>query len=334
MSQEKSLTQKEIDALLSILPADGMPLPGGDHFIGSVRAYDFRSPDKFSKEQIRTLQMIHENFARRVSSSLSAYMRATVQIMCVHIEQGSFADFMQNIPSPSLITIFKMDPLPGRMMLAIDTPTVTIVIDRLLGGFGRPADEAHDITDLEQTLMQGVIDYVARELEEAWKNVIALNISVSETTLNPEFAQVALPSDAAVFLGFEIKAREYAGMMSICLPYSLLKPIASELSPHTWVAGEAKETGASYDVLRQHVKEMEVEISVLLGKITASFEDLLHLQQGDVLMLNMVAGHPLPVLVGKCHQFQGQPGQLGSHLAVQIVRIMETPTNGSINHYP
>jgi len=230
MTKEKSLTQKEIDALLSILPADGTPLPGGDHFIGSVRAYDFRSPDKFSKEQIRTLQMIHENFARRVSSSLSAYLRATVQLMCVHIEQGSFADFIQNLPVPSLITILRMDPLPGRMMLALDAATVTIVIDRLLGGFGRPTNEPHDITDLEQSLMSGVNDYIAQELQEAWKNVIALQVSVAETTLNPEFAQVVLPSDAAVFLGFEIKARENSGMLTPVVRMkwnSLIVPVAT-----------------------------------------------------------------------------------------------------------
>lgn len=334
MTKEKSLTQKEIDALLSILPTDGTPLPGGEHIIGSVRAYDFRSPDKFSKEQIRTLQMIHENFARRISSSLSAYMRATVQVMCVHLEQGSFADFMQNITSPSLINIFQMEPLPGRMMLAIDAPTVTIIIDRLLGGFGRPADESHDITDLEQTLMYGVNEYISQDLQEAWKNVIELNIGVSETTLNPEFAQVALPSDAAVFLGFEIKARENTGMMSICLPYSLLKPIASALSPHTWVAGETKETGAHSDALRRHVQEMEVDVSVLLGEISASFEDLLHLHPGDVLMLNTVVGRSLPVLVGECPKFQAQPGQSSRHLAVQIMNVMEAKSNGSVSHNP
>lgn len=333
MAQEKSLTQKEIDALLSILPADGAPITGGDHFVGSVRAYDFRSPDKFSKEQIRTLQMIHENFARRISSSLSAYVRATLQVNCVHIEQGSFADFMQNIPAPSLITILKMEPLPGRMMMAIDAATVSIIIDRLLGGFGRPAEEPHEITDLEQSLMGGVNEYIAQELQEAWKNVIALNIGVTETTLNPEFAQVALPSDAAVFLGFEIKARENTGMMSICLPYAILKPVVSELSPHTWVAGETKETGLYHEALRKHAKEMHVDLSVLLGEITVNFEELLHLRQGDVLMLNTVAGKPLPVLVGSCPKYHGQPGLSGSHLAVQIMKVLEESTNGSVGYH-
>lgn len=333
MSKEKSLTQREIDALLSILPADGTPMPGTDHFVGSVRAYDFRSPDKFSKEQIRTLQMIHENFARRASSSLSAYLRATAQIMCVHIEQGSFADFMQNIQVPSFIIIFKMDPLPGRMMVAIDAATVTICIDRLLGGFGRPSDASHDITDLEQSLMLGVTEYIAQELQEAWKNVIALNISVSETTMNPEFAQVALPSDAAVYVGFEFKTRDNTGMMSVCLPYALLKPIVSELSPHTWVAGEAKEIGANFDTLRKHALDMSVDLSVLLGEITVNFEDLLHLRKGDVLMLNSIAGRPLPVLVGDCPKYQGQPGLSGSHMAVQIVKAMED-MNGTISHHP
>ena len=231
MEPDKTLSQAEIDALLTILPADGLAVPGDPIPFGSARAYDFRSPDKFSKEQIRTLQMIHENFARRVSSSLAAYLRTTVQLTCVHIEQGSFADFIQNIPTPSLIAVLSMEPLPGRVLLALDAATATIAVDRLLGGFGRPAEEDHEITDIEQSLIQRAIATLADGLREAWANVIDLKVNIEETALNPEFVQVALPSDAAILLGFEVKIRAYTGMMNICIPYSVLKPIVSKLSP-------------------------------------------------------------------------------------------------------
>jgi flagellar motor switch protein FliM len=329
MEQEKSLSQKEIDALLSILPADGEPVSDGvDRVIGSVRAYDFRSPDKFSKEQIRTLQMIHENFSRRVSSAIAAYLRATVQLACVHIEQGSFADFIQNIPPSSLAAVLKPDPLPGRLLLTLDPVTATVAVDRLLGGFGRPADSEHQITDIEQTvIVQGLVKYLAEGLQEAWRNVITLNISIEETTLNPEFVQVALPSDAAILLGFEFKIRDSAGMMSICIPYSVLKPIVSELSPHTWVSGEAREAGAHTERLLTHLKRTEIDLSVLLGEMTVEFEELLHLQAGDVLVLNTMVSRPLPVLVGERKRYLGQPGLAGSHMAVQITTIMEEIAN-------
>ena len=327
MDQEKTLSQKEIDALLSILPGDGesQPAVAGDGrppYLGSVRTYDFRSPDMFSKEQIRTLQMIHENFARRVGSALAAYLRATVQLSCVHIEQGSFADFLQNIPTSSVAAVLKAEPLPGRILLTLDATTATVAIDRLLGGFGKPLDE-HEVTDIEQSLIQGVLNYFAEGLQEAWRNVITLQVNLEETTLNPEFVQVALPSDAAIFLGFEIKVRDNNGMMSICIPYSVLKPIISELSPHTWVAGERDEVGKHHEGLIDHLKHTHVELSVLLGEATVDFEDLLHIQNGDVLVLDTLVNRPLPVMVGDQKRYLGHPGLSGSHMAVQITSILE-----------
>lgn len=328
MEKGKSLTQKEIDALLSILPGDGTPLPGVDRFLGSARAYDFRSPDKFSKEQIRTLQMIHENFARRVSSSLAAYLRATAQLAFTHIEQGSFADFIQNISSPVLVAVLKMDPLPGRLLLTLDASTATVAVDRLLGGFGRPVENGHEITDIEQSLLQRMIEYLAEGLRDAWRNVISLQVTTEEITLNPEFVQVALPTDAAIFLGFEIKIRESIGMMSLCIPYSVLKPIISELSPHTWVAGETKDAGSYSEGLISHLKHTQVDISVLLGEVVVEFDDLLHIHSGDVLMLDTSINHALPILVGDCKKYQGQPGLIGRLMAVQVTEITEEVANG------
>jgi flagellar motor switch protein FliM len=316
---EKSLSQKEIDALLAILPADGSPLPSKeDQALGSARVYDFRSPDKFSKEQIRTLQMIHENFARRCSSSLAAYLRTPVQLTFVHVEQGSFADFMQNIITPSLVTVLSMDPLPGRILVTLDSPSATIAIDRLLGGFGLPADSDHEITDIEQSLIKGVIGYIAESLHEAWKNVIDLNITIDDISLNPEFVQVALPSDAAVFLAFETIIRDGAGTMSVCIPYSVLKPIITELSPHTWVAGEARGAGVYRDALLKHLKHVEVDITALLGKIPVSFDDLLHLQEGDVLVLDSNAKKPVPIMLGSDLKYFGRPGLVGHNLSVLL----------------
>lgn len=329
MAQDKTLSQNEIDALLAILPTDGGSLPeNAERFLGSVRTYDFRSPDKFSKEQIRTLQMIHENFARRLSSSLAAFLRATVNVSLVHVEQGSFVDFLQNIPSPSPTTVFKLDPLPGRVMLTFDAVIATTAVDRLLGGFGHPIREHHEITDIEQSLLGSIIDYIADELEEAWRNVLTIKVSVVESTLNPQFVQVALPSDAAVFVGFEVRIRENIGVMSICIPYPVLKPIVSELSPHTWVAGETREAGMYQDGLITHLKRAAVDMSVLLGEVNVDFEDLLHLQAGDVLVLDTHVQRPLPVMLGGHKQYVGQPGTIGRQMAVQIVDVMEEDSNG------
>jgi flagellar motor switch protein FliM len=323
MDGTKPLSQQEIDALLAILPVDGSPLPGDEFIEKPARIYDFRSPDKFSKEQIRTLQMIHENFSRRFSSSLSVFLRAMVQIVCADIQQGSFADFLMGFPSRSFIAVLRMDPLPGRVLLAMDAITSTVIIDRLLGGYGHAAASDHLITDLEQSLLRGIVKYAVEALEDGWRNVITLSIAVEETTLSAEFVQVALPSDAAVFLTFETKVRDHNGMMSICLPYSVLKPIATELSPHAWVAGETRESSGYREAMIKHLKKAEVEVSVQLGEMAVDFEELLYLQVGDVLVLDSVAGRPLPVLIGKRKKYLAQPGLAGSHLAVQVMSVVE-----------
>lgn len=330
MSQDKTLSQKEIDALLAILPSDGGPLPAGDAdgFVGTAKTYDFRSPDKFSKEQIRTLQMIHENFARRLTSVLSAFLRATVSVSLVHVEQGSFVDFLQNIPSPSPTTVFRYEPLPGRVMLAFDTDTAAIAIDRLMGGLGQPIKEEHEITDIDQQLLGSVVDYIAEAIQDAWRNVLSVTVKTVETTLNPEFAQVALPSDAAVFIGFEMRIRDNTGMLSICIPYSVLKPIVSQLSPHTWVAGETRESNIYTDSLISHVKHTYVDLRTLLGEADVDFEEVLQLQVGDVLVLDTHVHRPLPIMIGADKRYSGQPGTIGRQLAVQIVDVMEAKPNG------
>jgi flagellar motor switch protein FliM len=327
-NEKKALTQQEIDALLAILPTDGSPLPGALASGSPARIYDFRSPDKFSKEQIRTLQMIHETFARRISSSLSVYLRTMVQLTLVHIEQGSFVDFIVSVPAPSPVAVLKMDPLPGRILLTLDSTIATITVDRLLGGFGRAVGEGHQITDIEQTLLHGVFEYANESLQEAWRNVIGLKVTTEETALNPEFLQVALPTDPAVFLGFEVKIREDTGRMSICIPYPVLKPIASELSPHTWVAGEAREAGVYREALLQHLKRAQVELAVLLGEVNADFEGLLNLQKGDVLVLDTAVGQPLPMLIGHCKKYLAQPGLSGSYMGVKIISTLEEACSG------
>ncbi len=330
MSQNKTLSQKEIDALLAILPGDGAALPGvePDALATNARAYDFRSPDKFSKEQVRTLQMIHENFARRLTSSLSAFLRTTAFVSLVHVEQGSYVDFLQNIPSPSPTTVFRFDPLPGRVMLALDTDTASVAIDRLMGGLGHSVSDKHEITDIDQMLLVGIIDYIAEAIQEAWRNVTTIAVKTVENTLNPEFAQVALPSDAAVFIGFETRIRDNTGMMSICIPYSVLKPIVSELSPHAWIAGETRGAGVHVDLLETHIRRAEVDMRVLLGEVDLNFEEVLQLQVGDVLVLDTHVQRVLPILIGEHKRFSGHPGTVGHQLAVQIENILEAKNNG------
>ncbi len=320
---DKTLSQKEIDALLAILPADGGPLPvdtaPGPPPAVPAKLYDFRSPSKFSKEQIRTLKMIHESFARRLTSSLSAHMRTSVQATFVYIEQGTYKQLSNHVPEPSVIFIVKLPPLPGRLLLSVDAGLASVFVDRLLGGTGRVMSISHAITDIEVRLVGNVVAHTLDALADAWSNVVELEPRVEESAQNTQFVQVALTSDAAVFIALEIKIQEATGTMTMAIPFPVIKPIIFKLSPHTWVAGQERteESSASID-MRQNLQHIPVDVVAELGSVNLTIAELVSLRSGDVIPLNTHIDSDLPLLTEDQELHRCRPGTVGSQMAVLV----------------
>ncbi|GAB4558624.1 MAG: flagellar motor switch protein FliM [Anaerolineae bacterium] len=326
----ENLSQEEIDALLAMLPADDEPLsspppqPAPD---ASVKRYDFRRTDKFSKEQIRALRMMHENLGRRMAISLSAYLRSPVEITLADIDQGTYATFLSQTLGPAIYNIVSLKPLQGQFVLEIGASLADVIIDRLLGGPGRAWERHREFTDLELALLQGAVSRILDSLAEAWSAVLTVTPKVEETLLNLYFVQVSLLTDATVWVVFEVRVGQVNGYLRLGLPYALLKPISAKLSPHAWIAGSemSRDEGHATDreALVANLYQVPVEIIAVLGEADTPVEAITALKPGDVIPLDSAANRDIKILVAGIHRFWARPGVRGTRLAVEITRLVE-----------
>src|SRR5437867_5204511 len=237
------LSQREIDALLSALPVEETS-PGASSDIAKVgkpvKTYDFRHPEKFSRDQLRTLEFLHENFARRLQTALSAYLRTVVQINMLGLEQGVYDEYTRQVPNPAVLYTISMDPLPGRAILELHPSIVFIIVDRLLGGLGKGLNKSRELTDVEQTLLETVVWEVLSSLKEAWGNIATLQPRLGEVAFTPQFMQIALSSETVLTISFEIRILDSAGTMRICIPENVLEPVMSQVTAQAFYAGSRR----------------------------------------------------------------------------------------------
>jgi len=321
------LSQDEIDALLSALtagPIKAEQAKKADEPPKKVRVYDFRRPSKFSKEQIHTIQAIHENYARLLATYFSAHLRTVVQITVHSVEQLTYDEFIRSLSNPTIINIFQMDPLEGNAILEINPSIVFIIIDRLFGGPGQAPENIRDLTDIERVVVEKVVARVLEILREAWESIIQLRPKLDMIETNPLFTQIVSPSEMVVLISFRTQFGENEGLINLCIPYIVVEPIMSKLSAHYWFAGTAKETTQEniYRITKQ-IQKANLHISAVLGKATIRVGELLELQAGDVIMLDNKVTDPVEVLVGSKKKFLGRPGIVGSKLAVQITSVIK-----------
>ncbi len=323
--QSSALSQAEIDALLSNLgkqeakeEEESVASSGK-----SVRPYDFRRPDKFSKEQVRALQMLHETFARLMSSSLSARLRTVVQGRLASIDQGVYNEFLRQIPGSTILGIIGMEPLPGSIILEISPDIAGAMIDRLLGGPGRSPKRSATVTDIELALLKGLLGTLIQDLEDTWRNIVQVSPQLKDIILNPRFIQVAFQGDAVVILVFEIKLADTTGTITICIPYTVLEPIVPKLSAQSWFMASRKSALTNtVDALRREIQKMTMPVSVVLGSTDVDVEDLLAIQVGDVIRLDSRVGHELDVTVAGRVKYLAVPGRVGNRVAARVTAVV------------
>ena len=227
------LSQDDIDQLLTAISTGD-----SDNFkpvsdTRKIKLYDFKRPDKFSKEQIRTVSVMHETFARLTTTSLSAQLRTLVQVHVASVDQLTYEEFTRSIPSPTTLAVINMDPLKGNAVLEIDPSITFSMIDRLFGGKGVTSmtnNKVRELTDIEQSVMEGIIVRILANMREAWTQVIDLRPRLGQIETNPQFAQIVPPSEMAVLVTLETKFAEVEGMINFCIPYLTIEPIISKLS--------------------------------------------------------------------------------------------------------
>ncbi|KAB2954389.1 flagellar motor switch protein FliM [Heliorestis acidaminivorans] len=320
------LSQSEIDALLNALASGQVTADEvkQEDLANKVRLYDFKRPNKFSKDQIHTLQVIYENFCRSLTTYFSAHLRTLVQISVMSVDQLTYEEFVRSIPNPTIVNIFTMTPLDGNGIMEVNPNIAFSIIDRLFGGTGQPPSKIRGLTEIEQSVFQRTTRRMLDSFAEAWENIaeVSANLEVIET--NPQFVQIVAPTEMVVLITLDCRIGETEGMINICLPYILLEPIISKLSAHFWFSSSAKgRTQEQLDILRSRLEKAKIPMTVLLGQTHLHVSELLDLQKGDVIQLDNQVSEELIVMVGQRRKYWGRPGVVGSKLGVQITSTFD-----------
>ena len=280
----KVLSQDEIDQLLSAISAgeistEEIHQPRDQR---KIKIYDFKRPDKFSKDQIRTVSIMHETFARLTTTSMSAQLRSLVHVHVASVDQLTYEEFIRSIPNPTTLAVIDMDPLKGSAILEIDPAITFSVIDRLFGGQGEGAKFSRDLTDIEQAVMEGIIVRVLGNLRESWSTVIDLRPRLGGIETNPQFASVVAPTEVVIVIKFEVELEQAVGTLIICLPYSTIEPIRFKLYAG-FQSDQLEVDHAWIDRFIDQVRQAEVELSVELGRAKLTPNELLRLKTGDII---------------------------------------------------
>ena len=321
------LSQDEIDQLLTAISSgdsetdDFKPVNSAR----KIKIYDFKRPDKFSKEQLRTVSNMHETFARLTTTSLSAQLRSLVHVHVASVDQLTYEEFIRSIPTPTTLAVINMDPLKGNAVLEIDPAITFSIIDRLFGGTGQGAKVSRDLTDIEASVMEGIIVRILANMREAWTQVIDLRPRLGQIETNPQFAQIVPPSEMVVLVTLETKVGEEEGMMNFCIPYLTIEPIISKLSSQFWFSSVRRSSTTQYlGTLKEKLSDVDMDVVAEIGTINMPIRDVLALRVGDVVRLSTVrVGDPLSLSVGNKKKFYCQPGVVGKKMAVQIIEKID-----------
>ncbi len=324
---DELLSQTEIDQLVAALRSGQVtPEVAAPPEARRIRPYDFRRPDRFSKDQLRTVSILHSAFARMAGMALSVHLRFPVNVTVQAVEQFSYEEFIRSIPSPTVIVLFRLEPLEGRALVEFSTSLALAMVDRLLGGPGRPDQPLRPLTELERGLVERLMQRLLPLLHDAWQSVADVRPVLVGMETNPQFAHIAGPTDVVLLVHFQVDTPQHSHRMNLCLPYLLLQPILSLLSATTLFRAPSRTVQT--ELLQQAVEDTSVPVRVELGRAWVPLGDLVGLGSNDVIRLDRRAHEPLQVLVEGVPVFLGRPGRVRGRLAVQILGQEASPHHG------
>ena len=286
-----------------------------------VRDYDFKRPERVSKDQMRALENLHENFSRSFGVALSGFLRTITEVKVSNIEQMTFSEFTHSLPNPTSFNLLSTEPLEGNICLEISPLIIYPVIDRLLGGSN--ADlfiPQRPLTAIELRLVKKIIDRATTSLQEAWSNVAMLTFELVGTESNPQLVQIVPPNEVVVVVGFEIKMGGRAGTMSLCIPYNVIEPVVTKLSNQTWAAYKRNRGDQLRHQVAGHLDSAKLTVSAVLADTTMTLKELVNLQEGDVILTEKQASAPLTLAVGEKRKYIGYLGQFKGNRAFKVAR--------------
>jgi flagellar motor switch protein FliM len=340
------LSQAEIEALLAGLPAgeaeeseeagpepDAPPQPEASDAAAvmqtpsKVKSYNFRSPSKFSRDQLRALQLIHEDWGRQLSTTFAAQLRAPIHFDVVSVQQLPYHEFMALL-TDSIIYIYSADILDGPMILEVNQALGYWLFERLMGGHGGAlASQDRNLTEIEGRVIDNIADKMLGALGEAWQSIAPMRPRIEQREVDPQFVQIVEPAETVVAILMEVKVGDETGTMNVCLPAVTLEKVAGDLSAERWRRQRTRPpTPEMQESLKSRVERTKATLTVILGHTSLTPKELLDMREGDVIPLDAPYTAPLLMKVEHLSKFLVRPGVVGRKLAVNVTHVLSSDT--------
>lgn len=318
------LSQNEIDALLKQLSSGELDVEEmADDSSVKIKDYDFARPAKFSKEHLRTLEIIFEHFGRLISSNFPAYLRKNVQVDVMNSEAVTYSEFSNALLNPALLGIVNFAPLNGSIIMELASNLGFTIIDRMLGGLGEPLDKPREFSEIELSVLERIFTVLVDMLREPWENVIEIHPRLERIETNSQFAQIISPSEMIAIVTINITIGDVQGLMNICLPFITLEDIMDKLNTKYWFSTMQSKDEQSYnEYIETAISKAQIPIKAILGKSTISVMDFINLQVGDIVRLDSHVDDELDIYVGNIVKFKALPGTGADSYAVKVTEVI------------
>jgi len=318
------LSQNEIDSLLAALSSgelDADEIKAKDD--NQVRNYDFARPAKFSKEHLRTLEILFEHYGRLLSTNLPLYLRKNVTVSVASSETVVFSEFSNALSNPVILGIIDFKPLKGSIMLEISPNIGFAIIDRMLGGQGVPIEKSRDFSDIELRIIEKIMVLCMQLMKDPWKNVVEIDPLLERIETNPQFAQIIAPNDMIAIVTLNISLGDVDGFMNICIPYFTIEEVIEKLNTKFWYSNMKDNNEEDFSgYVESLIRRADVPVTAHLGKSVITVSDFVNLQCGDIIRLDVKAEEELPVYVGNIKKFLAAPGKSGDKYAVRVTTVI------------
>ena len=319
-----TLSQEEIDNLLKAFNDGDL---NADDFSDTkekqVKNYDFARPSKFSKDHLRTLEIIFENYGRLLSTNLTAYLRKNVQVEVVNAEANTYSEFANALSNPVILGVVNFAPLEGNIIIELSANLGFTIVDRMLGGGGAPLERNRDFTEIELIILERVLEVCTNLLVDPWESVVSIEHRLERIETNSQFAQFISPGEMTAIITMSVKIGSVEGLMNICIPYSCVEPVIDKLNTKYWYSSmKESDSGAYQEVIEDIIDYAKIPVKAMLGRSTISVNDYINIQIGDIIKLDTKVNDELEVYVGNIKKFTALPGATSDSYAVRVTSVI------------
>ncbi|MCB2294276.1 flagellar motor switch protein FliM [Clostridium algoriphilum] len=320
------LSQSDIDSLLSALSSgkiepDEIPVEEEKH---KIKLYDFKSPQKFSKDHLRALELIHDNYARLMSSYLSAQLGSNIKVQVETTEQITYDEFIHSIPNSTILTIFKMPPLSGSILFETNPQFSFQILDILLGGMGSRTVKIKEFSEIDKNILRSVNEGLLANLKTAWQDVLEVEPEILALETNPALNQTLAPNEPVALITFSVEMNNSSTFVNICIPYLSIEKVMDKLVVQYWFRDNDEEiVSDSRNKLKDRLNIVSVPLTGVLGSTNITVNEFLQLTEGDVITLDNLSDSPVKVFVEGQLCYTGKPGSIGKKRGIQILDIID-----------